>query len=143
MRAVTFGDRLPGMQPAVRPAEFEASAGAPPTIIPNLWTAAVGPGYFDAFGVPLVAGRRFHDGDRLPDARTVIVNEAFARQYLNGANPVGHRVRFASSLAVNPDDWLQIVGVVRDVGMTPTDRGEAAYVFRAATPATACAGYWR
>ena len=135
--AVTFGDRLPGMRPAVRSAEVEASRGAAPIRVRNLWTSAVGPRYFEAFEIAILAGRDFHDGDRAPGARTVLVNEAFARRYMDGARPVGRRVRFASSDPAAPEPWLEIVGMVRDIGMTPTDLGEAPYVFHAASPATA------
>jgi len=135
--AVTFADRLPGMGVAVRRAEVEVAPERAAVPIPNLWTTAVGPNFFAAFRIPVVAGRDFHDGDRAPGATTVLVNEAFARRYLNGASPVGRRVRYASADAANPQPWLEIVGMVRDVGMTPTDLGEAPYVFRAVTPATA------
>jgi predicted permease len=138
VKAVTFGDRLPGMGVAVRHgAEVEVTPGAPPVLISTLWEAAVGPRYFEAFQVPLVAGRDFHDGDRAGDARAVLVNEAFARRYLNGASPVGRRVRHAAGDPARPQPWLEIVGMVRDVGMTPTDRGEAPYVFLPASAATA------
>jgi putative ABC transport system permease protein len=135
--AVTFGDRLPGMDVTVRRAEVEVTAGAAPVPISTLWQAAVGPHYFQAFQVPILAGRDFHDGDRAADARAVLVNEAFARRYLNGASPVGRRVRYATNAPAPAQPWLEIVGMVRDVGMTPTDLGEAPYMFRAASPATA------
>lgn len=131
--AVTFADRLPGMGPAVRRGEVETAPAAAPLTIADLWTAAVGPGFFEAFKIPIVAGRDFHDGDRAADARTVLVNEAFGRRYMNGASPVGRRVRFASSDAAAPAPWFEIVGMVRDIGMTPTDLGEAPYIFRAAS----------
>ena len=135
--AVTFADRLPGMGVAVRRAEVEVAAEGAPLAIPNLWMTAVGPKFFDAFRVPIVAGRDFHDGDRAAGATTVLVNEAFARRYFNGSSPVGRRVRLASGDAASPQPWLEIVGMVRDIGMTPTDLGEAPYVFRAVSPATA------
>jgi len=136
--AVTFGDRLPGMGPAVRSAEVEPSSPASaPIRIPNLWLSSVGTGYFDAFEKPIVAGRDFHDDDRAAGARTVLVNEAFARRYTDGASPVGRRVRFAGSDPAKPEPWLEIVGMVRDMGMTPTDLGEAPYMYRAVSPATA------
>jgi putative ABC transport system permease protein len=135
VQAVTFGDRLPGMGITVRSAEVEVNPGTTPVFVPTLWMAAVGPRYFEAFQVPLVAGRDFHDGDRAAEAGTVLVNEAFVRRYMNGASPVGRRLRYAHPKTPLP--WLEIVGVVRDVGMTPTDLGEAPYVFRAASPATA------
>lgn len=135
--AVTLGDRLPGMEVDVRRAEFEAAASTPPVAIANLWTAAAGPRYFEAFDLAIVAGRGFHDGDRAAGARAVLVNEAFARQYAGGGSPVGRRVRYASPDPTVPQPWLEIVGVVRDAGMTPTDLGEAPYVFRAASASTA------
>jgi putative ABC transport system permease protein len=132
--AVTFGDRLPGMDVAVRRAEAEVTAAAAPVPITNLWMAAVGPRFFETFRIPIAAGRDFHDGDRAVGSRTVVVNEAFARRYLGGASPVGHRVRYASADTAAPQPWLEIVGMVRDIGMTPTDLGEAPYVY---TPASA------
>jgi len=135
--AVTFAERLPGMGPAVRRAEVEVSPGVPPVFVPNLWTAAVGRQFFESFNVPVVAGRDFQDADRATGARTVLVNEAFARRYTNGASPIGRRVRYATADPKAPEPWLEIVGMVRDIGMTPTDLGEAPYVFRAVSPATA------
>ena len=64
----------------------------------------------------------------------MLVNEAFARRYMKGASPCGARVRYASSDPAKPEPWLEIVGMVRDIGMTPTDLGEAPYVFHAASP---------
>jgi putative ABC transport system permease protein len=133
---VTFADRLPGMGVAVRTGEVETSAATPPILVPNLWTAAVGPRFFETFEIPLLAGRDFHDGDRVAGARTVLVNEAFARRYMNG-NPVGRRVRYASEDQAKTEPWLEIVGMVRDIGMTPTDLGEGPYIFHAASPTTA------
>ena len=135
VRAITFGDRLPGMGVAVRPGDVEVPGGSPLSV-GTLWTAAVGPNYFETFDVPVVAGRDFHVGERVADPRTVLVNQAFARQYLGSGNPVGRRVRFASGDPARPGPWLEIVGMVRDVGMTPTDNGEAAYVYRPASAAT-------
>jgi predicted permease len=132
--AVTFGDRLPGMSPFVRDAEVERPAGGAPFSI-DLWTSSVGPGYFEAFGKKMVAGRAFHDGDRAESASTALVNEAFARRY--GANPIGRRVRFLGEDPAKPGPWLEIVGIVEDEGMTPTDHGEAPYVYRAVSAATA------
>ncbi|HJR60506.1 MAG TPA: ABC transporter permease [Vicinamibacterales bacterium] len=138
--AVTFGNRLPGMSPVWRRAEIEASDGSAPIRVRNLWTSAVGSGYFEAFDKAIVAGRAFHDGDRTASATTVLVNQAFARQYsryTNGASPLGRRVRYATDDPAKPGPWLEIVGIVEDMGMTPTNGGEAAYVYRAVSPATA------
>ena len=134
--AVTFADRLPGMGPAVRTAEVEVAPQTPPELIPNLWMAAVGPRFFESFNIPIIAGRDFHDGDRADGARNVLVNEAFARRYMDGASPVGARVRYVTEGDSTPQPWLEIIGMVRDIGMTPTDLGEAPYVFSAASATT-------
>ncbi len=145
VRAVTFGDRLPGMDVDVRAAQVDTATS--PLLIPSVWTASVGWHYFETFGVRMIAGRDFHDGERVANSPAVIVNEAFVRRFLTGRDPVGARVRYAS----NPYDedaqaaaadgaimpWMEIVGVVRDIGMTPTDHGEAPYLFRPAAPGTA------
>jgi len=134
--AITFGDRLPGMGPAVRLVEVEPLSGADPLSVLELWTATVGPGYFEVFDRPILSGRDFHGGDRSPGARSVVVNEAFARRYPKGESPVGRRVRFPASDRAQPAPWFDIVGMVRDIGMEPTNVGEAPYVYLAASPAT-------
>ena len=137
VKAVTFGDRLPGMGVAVSRAEFEPGPGESLIAIQNLWKTSVGPGFFAAFGGHFVAGRDFDDGDRAEGAATAIVNEAFARQFTQGGSPLGRRVRLASGDPSRPQPWLEIVGVVSDIGMTPTDLGEAPYLYRAVRPGTA------
>jgi predicted permease len=47
----------------------------------------VTPGWFDAMRIPLLDGRDFRPEDSGP--RVAIVNQTFAKQYLEGANPIG------------------------------------------------------
>jgi predicted permease len=73
----------------------------------------VGPSYFSALGMPLLAGREFteSDGDGAPEV--AVVNEAFARKFgLDGANAVGKYMSNHGS--GSPDLTIQIVGVVQD-----------------------------
>jgi predicted permease len=134
--AVTFGDRLPGMDVAVRRAEVEITAGETAVPTNEMWTAAVGDGYFETFDRSIVAGRGFDASDRTDGARTVMVNEAFGRRrFMNGANPLGRRVRYLAGDGT-PGPWFEIVGIARDIGMTPTDLGEAPYIFHPASAGT-------
>jgi hypothetical protein len=65
----------------------------------------VTPGYFDTLQMPLSAGRVLIEADG-PDAQhVVVVNEAFARKFYGGTNPVGRYIN---------KDTL-IVGEVADV----------------------------
>jgi predicted permease len=149
--AVTFADRAPGTTPRSWTAEVETSPRAGPALRDAFRTSSVGPGFFEAFQRPIIAGRAFHDGDRSPAARSVIVNEAFARQLARSTSgsPLGSRLRYAPAVGLEPDDpgyaemialseqWFEIVGVVRDLGLDPDDRGdEQPYVFHAASAGT-------
>ena len=52
----------------------------------------VGPAYFTTLGVPLLAGREFTRSDGIDAPRVAIVNQAFARKFKLGANPVGRHM---------------------------------------------------
>jgi hypothetical protein len=79
-------------------------------------------------------GRALHEGDAGAANRPVVVNEAFMRKL--GANPVGARVRTLPRRGeTETGPWHEIVGVTADVGMDPTDRGEAEYMYRAVSAA--------
>lgn len=72
---------------------------------------SVTPGYFEAMGIPLIAGRLFTKDDAQSKAGPAIVNEKFAKVYFAGRNPIGGRVRGDEHDA----DGRTIVGVVADV----------------------------
>jgi predicted permease len=72
---------------------------------------AVTPGWLATFGTPLLAGRDITDADTAAAPRVALVNEAFARRFLKGANPIGHRAR---SIGFNPTPPREIVGLVAD-----------------------------
>jgi putative ABC transport system permease protein len=142
--AVTFADRSPGSGSSTRRGQVESSAAAAPAYADRFSTSAVGPGFFEAFDRPIVAGRAFHEGDRSPSARTVIVNEAFVREFSRNAgrgSPIGARLRYSASSsrfdASAAEPWFEIVGVVRDFGLDPDDLGnERPFVFHAASADT-------
>lgn len=49
------------------------------------------PGYFDALGMPRLAGRDF-SSENATGPRTAVVNKAFVDRLFGGANPIGQRV---------------------------------------------------
>jgi predicted permease len=71
----------------------------------------VAPGFFEALGFPLVAGRDFRDSDRLGAPQVVVVNEVFAHYFFKNENPVGRRLGLGRRGGGYP---MEIVGVVRD-----------------------------
>ena len=139
--AVSFTDRVPGASRSIyRTAAVDIQSGAGSAFHTVFATSSVGPGFFEVFGRPIIAGRGFHGGDFSPAARTVIVNEAFVRGLVQHgiASPLGARLRYASESGVSTaEPAYEIVGVVRDIGLDPEEQGdETAYVFHAASAAT-------
>jgi putative ABC transport system permease protein len=70
-------------------------------------------GFFQTFGTRLIAGRDFTTADGSGAPPVVIVNEAYARKFLNGQNPMGKRVHLTGSPA-RPAVAREIVGYVQD-----------------------------
>jgi len=66
----------------------------------------VTPTYLDVLKIPLLRGRGLQDGDTTTSAQVVVVNEAFARRFLEGRDGVGEYIRLGEK------EPLQIVGVV-------------------------------
>jgi predicted permease len=68
-------------------------------------------GYFETFGIPLVAGRTFTAADREGAPGAVIVNQAAAKFYFHGGNPIGATLETGSGAQHRV---YEIVGLVRD-----------------------------
>jgi putative ABC transport system permease protein len=145
--AVTFATYVPGAatEGLAQQVDVESTEGGAPAFDAFVLTPAVGPRFFETIGRPIVAGRDFQEGDRTGSARTVVVNEGFARlfqRHTGQGSPIGARVRQragGSGPETAQQPWLEIVGVARDIGLDPSGDGyeEAAYVYHAAAPATA------
>lgn len=85
--------------------------------------------FFRTFNVPLLAGRDFAAADAVPGANTVIVNEAFARRYWPGQNPVGKRLYNGFGDQSGTEVW-EVVGVARDVVAHQPQSGPRPTMFR-------------
>jgi predicted permease len=101
----------------LRPDDFVASDD-----LPDIRFDAVGPAYFKTLGIPLLAGRDIDAHDDASGRRVIVINEALARLFFAGANPIGRQMLWGvgeNSRAV------EIVGVARDVKQHgPRDRTE-------------------
>jgi putative ABC transport system permease protein len=73
----------------------------------------VGPGYFEAMEVPLIAGRTITPADGVDDEPVVVVNEAFVRTHFPGENVIGRRIA-NDRPPTERSLWRTIVGVVGD-----------------------------
>jgi putative ABC transport system permease protein len=71
---------------------------------------SVSPGFFEAMGIPIIAGRSFTDRDGKGSPQVFAINQATARRFFPGQDPVGKVVK----LGMEPDVPYQIVAVVSD-----------------------------
>ncbi len=85
---------------------FVAVNGAPPQPL-LAYFLSVSPGWLDTMKIPLLDGRDFRPSDTYPGV--AIVNQAFAKEYFNGENPVGKSFERTSG-----GHSLDIVALVRD-----------------------------
>ena len=74
-----------------------------------LWQIAATPGYFQALGIPLTAGRLFSDAERT-GAPPVIISESTAKRFWTIESAIGKRIR-----PMSDKEWRTVVGVVPDV----------------------------
>lgn len=70
---------------------------------------AVAPNFFAVAELPLLLGRTFTEADAPETPKVAIVNEAFVRKYLNGANPVGTRFTYGQE-----ETGYEIVALAHD-----------------------------
>ncbi|HUJ21713.1 MAG TPA: ABC transporter permease [Bryobacteraceae bacterium] len=73
--------------------------------------AQITPGYFKTMGTAFRAGRDFDQHDTITSPKVAIVNQAFARQFLGGADPIGRTFRKEGVLGQH---IFEIVGLVSD-----------------------------
>jgi putative ABC transport system permease protein len=73
-------------------------------------------GYFEAIGIPLLRGRSFSQADAADSPWVTVINEAMARAYWTGQDPIGGHLQFGS------EKWRTVVGVVGDVRHDGLDR---------------------
>jgi putative ABC transport system permease protein len=70
------------------------------------------PGFFETLGAKMVLGRPITEDDTATTRKVAVINEAFARRFFKGQNPIGQhfgpdKIKYSSN--------FEIVGVVRDM----------------------------
>ena len=69
--------------------------------------------YFRTMGIGLVSGREFTERDNITAPGVAIISESVARRLWPAGDAIGKRISMQDK--PKPEDWLTIVGVVRDV----------------------------
>ena len=86
----------------------------------------ISPDYFRVMKIPLRQGRAFTDADNAAAPGVIIVNEAFARRFYDGQDPLARQL-FVRRDANTPAH--QVVGVAADVKQQGLDRASPPMVF--------------
>ena len=121
---VTYASAIPGRDPAASIA-IERDTGYAGLSSDLAWFNSVSLDFFDAFDVPLLAGRSFGSEDLALSSSSVIVNRAFVQQFFQGGPALGRRIRYSNpARGPHPETgrterWYEIVGVVGDLPANP------------------------
>ena len=87
----------------------------------------VGPNFLATMGIPLLNGREFSEADTGTSPKVAIINEAMARRFFAGRNPIGLHFGFGGGKDVKLD--TEIVGVVKDSKNTDVKTAARPFVF--------------
>ncbi len=101
----------------------------PPGDRPEIDFRRASTGYFETMNIPLRAGRLVTDQDVANNTRLVVINEAMAKRFWPGEDPVGKHVSTATATG-QQTQWQTIVGVVgnvRHLGLDTEPRPELYY----------------
>jgi predicted permease len=85
---------------------YTAQPGESTEIYSNL----VAPGYFETLRIPLLQGRTFRQQDDASAPGVALVNEAFARRYWPGQQPLGKQIQMGDGR----NGYTTVIGVVKD-----------------------------
>jgi predicted permease len=97
--------------------------------IPVTSVRSVTPGYFDAIGTPLFAGRPFGPADRDSSQLVVIVDESLAHRYWPDRSPLGARIALGKEPS-GKTEWRTIVGVAKSIHHRRVDQAPDHYVYQ-------------
>jgi putative ABC transport system permease protein len=89
---------------------------------------AITPGYFQAIGAQLVAGRWFDKQDTAATRNVVVIDDLLARQTWPGKSAIGKKIRFERFVDGGfRTEWAEVVGVVKHIhhhSLAATVRGQ-------------------
>ncbi len=132
--AVTFASHVPGdlfsALSAAGVVEVEDPRRTAEPVRQDVRFVEVDAGLFDAFDVPMLAGRRFHPADLSGPATAVVVNRSLVRHVLGGGSGLGRRFRYTRTEGgrepggVEAGGWYEVVGVVDDFPPRKTAAGQ-------------------
>jgi predicted permease len=86
----------------------------------------VSPDYFRVMQAPLVRGRFFAENDEDGKQPVAIIDEAAARRYWSGRDPLGGRLRVGQDPTLR---WMTVVGLVKDIKQDGLDSNGVPHIY--------------
>ena len=83
--------------------------------------AGISAHFFSTLGVRLVSGRMFTDAEARDSTPVAIINQTMAKRMWPGADPLGHRFRYAND---STGLWFTVVGLAPDIANDDLDNKE-------------------
>ncbi|MGQ0647046.1 MAG: ABC transporter permease [Gemmatimonadaceae bacterium] len=123
VEAVALGSLFPGNETEESVIEIEADVTGG---VHRTRVVETGAGYFATMSHAIVRGREFTSAELGGQGAVLQVNESFVNRYALGA-ALGRRVRRVLSdgaAGVRPGPWMEIVGVVPDLALSPGNPAE-------------------
>jgi predicted permease len=109
VRSAAISAALPLVPKRITPVLPEGQPEVPLAERPFIIIEAISPAWFQTLRVPMQAGREFTDADNATAPKVVIVNQALARRYWPGQNPIGKHI------VVGRQTASEVVGMAADV----------------------------
>ena len=85
----------------------------PPGEGPSCDVRVVDSDYFPTMGIPLLRGRNFSSAELKESRHVILINEALARTYFSGTEPIGQRLDVVMFDTPQPAEIIGVVGNVR------------------------------
>jgi predicted permease len=124
---VTLGSQLPFRDPGNNIYIWAAdNPPLDPADVLSAYTRTVYPGYFEAMGIPVLAGRGIDETDAAGAPPVMVISQAMADTLFPGQNPIGRQVVVDFGREVS----IEVVGVVGNIKMNTllTSRLMAFYI---------------
>ncbi len=125
VRSAAAGTQFPPVTFSHRQFRLEGQEVASEGELPNAYATLVTDDYFRTLGVPLLRGRGFESGDVAGGRLVAVINEAAARRFWPGEDPIGRR--FSSTTEEGPT--FEVVGVAASVKNLGLEKDAAPEVF--------------
>ncbi len=125
VRSAAISAALPLTPKRITPMLPEGQPEVPLAERPFIIIEATSPGFLDTMHIQLRAGRAFTDADNAQAPKVIIVNEALARRFWPGQDPVGKHILIGRQPA--PSEIVGVAANVKNNGLA-TDPQEQVYL---------------